>query len=345
MKKVFVSVNNCKPGMKVADDIYNEYGAIVIPEGTILERFIIERISKLGIERIRIYNSTGEMIEANSHDLFMAQYNENLNAVKSVLHDISTGKAVEPQRVEQTTRSILSRINENSEIVGCINELRGTGEYIYTHSVNVALLCMLIGKWLKFDYIKLKSLVTAGFLHDVGKSKILSEILDKPSALSAEEYEEMKKHPVYGYKVAEGIQGLNEDILKGILMHHEREDGSGYPFGLKGEKIHEFAKIIAVADIYDAMTSKRVYRDRECLFDVIKVISVDNFGILDNKVASVFLKSIANYYIGESVRLNNGISGEIVYINPQNISRPIIKTADAYIDLSTKNDLKVTEMI
>lgn len=345
MIRVFVSINDCKPGMKIAEDIYNEYGAVIIPDGTVLEGYAYERIKKLGIVRVRIYDDSNKMIEVSGSDLFRAQYKENLNAVKSVLHDISTGKQIDSQRVDQTTDSILSRINENSEIVSCINEMRTTDEYLYSHSVNVALLCMLIGKWLKFDYKKLKSLITAGFLHDLGKSRIPPEILNKPGALSKEEYEEMKKHPVYGYKIAEGLAGLNEDILKGILLHHEREDGSGYPFSLKSDKIHEFAKIIAVADIYDAMTSTRVYRKKQCPFDVIEVISVDNFSTLDNRVTSVFLKNIASYYIGESVRLSNGVLGEIVYINPFNISRPLVKTGDAYIDLATQKNLTITEMI
>jgi HD-GYP domain-containing protein (c-di-GMP phosphodiesterase class II) len=331
--------------MRIAEDIYNEYGAIIIPDGTVLEDYVIEHIKKLGINKIRVYDNTGEMIEVSGADLFRAQYKENLNAVKSVLHDISAGRQIDSQSVDQTTRSILSRINENNEIVSCLNEMRSTGEYLYSHSVNVALLCMLIGKWLKFDYMKLKSLITAGFLHDIGKTRIAPEILNKPGPLSIEEFEEVKKHPVHGYKIAENAEGLNDDILKGILMHHEREDGSGYPFSLKGDKIHEFGKIVAVADVYDAMTSTRVYKEKQCPFDVIEVISVDHFNTLDNRITSVFLKNIASYYLGEPIRLNNGMTGEIVHINPFNISRPIIKSGNTYIDLVTKKDWKITELL
>ncbi len=345
MKRVFVSVDDCIPGLRIAEDIYNDYGAIIVPDGSVLEGYVIERIKKLGLVRVRVYDETGEMIQVSGTDLFRAQYKESLNAVKSILHDISTGKRIDSQQVDQTTSSILSRINENSEIVACINEMRTTGEYLYSHSVNVALLCMLIGKWLKFDYIKLKSLISAGFLHDLGKSRIPAEILNKPGPLTDDEFDEIKKHTVYGYKIAEGIDGLNDNILKGILLHHEREDGSGYPFGMKSEKINEFGKIIAVADMYDAMTSTRVYKDKQCPFDVIEIISVDNFNTLDNRITGVFLKNIVSYYLGESVRLNNGITGEIVYINPFSISRPIIKSGGSFIDLSSQKKLKIVEMV
>jgi putative nucleotidyltransferase with HDIG domain len=223
--------------------------------------------------------------------------------------------------------------------------MREADEYTYTHSVNVSLLSMLIGKWLKLDYYSIKSLVSAGLLHDIGKGKISPDILNKPGALTDDEFEEIKKHPAYGYQIAEKIPEVSDDILKAILMHHEREDGSGYPLGLKSEQIHDFAKIVAVADVYDAMTSNRAYRTMICPFDVIESIEKDNFGTLDHRVVSVFLKNIASYYMGDFVKLSNGDIGEIVYINPFNISKPIIRAANSYIDLSNEKKLKILELI
>lgn len=345
MKKVFVSVNDCTPGMQIAEDVFNEYGAIIVAENTVLDEYIISKIISLGLTKIKIFNHTGDMIVVSGTELFRAQYNENLNTVKSILHDISTGKEIDSRRVNQATDSIITRINENRDIVNCINEMRVADEYVYTHSINVSLLAMLIGKWLKYDYYRIKSLVSAGFLHDIGKSKISTDILNKPGVLDKDEFEEMKKHSVYGFKIAEAMPGLSEDILKGILMHHEREDGSGYPFGLKSEQIHDFAKIIAVADIYDAMTSNRSYRNMLCPFEVIESMEKDNFGTLDHRVVSVFLKNIASYYIGDFVKLSTGDIGEIVYINPYNVSKPIIKTDNIFIDLSCEKNVKILELI
>jgi len=345
MKKVFMSVYACVPGMTIAEDIYNEYGAVIVPDGTVLDDFMIDRITQLGFTKIKIYDTEGDMIEVSGSELFRAQYNENLNSVKSVLHDISNGKEIDSKRVNATTSSILARINENKDIVTCVTEMRASGEYLYAHCVNVSLLSMLIGKWMKMEFPKLKSLVTSAFLHDVGKTKISPEILNKPGRLDADEFEEIKNHPTYGYKISENIADLNDDIRKGILLHHEREDGSGYPFGLKGESIPEFAKIIAVADVYDAMTSNRPYKERDCPFDVFETIQKDNFGILDHKITSLFLKNIASYYLGEIVKLSNGVIGEIVYINPFSISKPIVKSDNRYIDLSIEHNLKIDEMI
>ncbi|HPP35718.1 MAG TPA: HD-GYP domain-containing protein [Clostridiales bacterium] len=344
MKKVFISVRDCRPVMKIAEDIFNDYGAVIIADGTILDEHIIGRITDLGFTRIRIYDTEEDINKVSGSDLFRTQYIENVNSVKSILHDISSGKEIDAERVDYATSSILSKINENREIVSCISEMRAAGEYLYTHSINVALLSMLLGKWLKYDYSKLKSLVTSAFLHDIGKSKVPPEILNKPGPLDEEEFGEVRKHCMIGYKLAESFPGMNEDILKGILLHHEREDGSGYPFGLKGDRIHEIAKIIAVADIYDAMTSNRYYKEKRCPFEVIEYIEKEHLGTLDHRITSTFLRNIASYYIGEHARLSSGETGEIVYINPYNISKPIVKCADRYIDLSTDSKIRITEM-
>jgi len=345
MRKIYIGVHDCRPGMKVAEDIFNEYGTLVAADGMVLDEHIISRIAGLGFNRIKVYDSGENIIEVSNSDLFRAQYDENVKYVKSILHDISSGKEIDAERVNYATSSILSKVNENREIVSCISEMRAAGDYLYTHSINVALLSMLLGKWLKYDYLRLKSLVTSAFLHDIGKSRIPSEILNKPGTLDENEFAEIKKHCVIGYKLAESFPGMDEDILKGILQHHEREDGSGYPFGLRGDRIHEIAKIIAVADIYDAMTSNRFYKERACPFDVIDYIEKEHLGTLDHRITSTFLKNIASYYIGELVILSSGDTGEIVYINPYHISRPIVKCGDKYVDLSAERSVKIAEMM
>ena len=204
---------------------------------------------------------------------------------------------------------------------------------------------MLIGKWLKYSPDMIKELLQAGLMHDVGKSKVPIEIINKPGALTSEEYEEIKKHPIYGYRILENIPNIHKDICMGVLMHHEREDGSGYPVGAKSSKIHHFAKIIAVADIYDAMTSKRSYKEREAPFKVFELMERHSFGVLDLNVMNAFLSNIAAYYIGDFVRLSNGDIGEIIYINPRQVSKPLIRTEKGYIDMVEDPELHILELI
>jgi len=345
MKIVFKSVNDCTPGTQIAETIFNDYGAVIVAENTILDEYLIIMIKRLGFIRIKIYDTTEETIVASGTELFKAQYTEDANLVKSILHDISIGKDLDIAKVNEVSDSIISRINENRDIMECINQMRTADEYTYSHSVNVSLLCMLIGKWMKFDYAKVKTLVNAGLLHDVGKGKIPMELLNKPGALTKSEFEEVKKHTIYGYKIVITIPDIDEGILKGILMHHEREDGSGYPFGVKSEQLHEYAKIISIADIYDAMTSNRPYKNKESPFIVFELMEKDSFGVLDHKITSTFINNISAYYIGNFVKLSTGDIGEIIYINPKHISQPIVKVNDIFIDLSSDRNIKILELI
>lgn len=345
MRKMFINVNEAKPGMKIAEDVFNTNGAVLIAENTVLDSYMIDTIVNMGLIRIKVYCKDDEMIIVSGTELFRERYNENIDNVKGIIRNIFDGKPLDPRVLKNVTGSIISMINDNREIVDSISELRDSGEYMYSHCLNVALLSMLIGKWMKFDYKKVKTLVYAGLLHDIGKSKVSPAILNKPGALTDEEFEEVKKHTVYGVNICENITGISEDVLKGILMHHEREDGSGYPFGLKSEQIHEFGKIIAVADIFDAMTSNRSYKDRKSPFNVIDSMQKENFGKLDHRVVSVFLRNIASYYLGDFVKLSTNQIGEIIFINPNDIPRPIIRVGNSYIDLSKEREIKIDELI
>jgi HD-GYP domain-containing protein (c-di-GMP phosphodiesterase class II) len=138
---------------------------------------------------------------------------------------------------------------------------------------------------------------------------------------------------------------VDKDVLAAVLMHHEKEDGSGYPTGLTSEKINLLTKIVSVADIFDAMTSNRVYKEKESPFEVFKYMEEDSLGKLSPIVVNVLLSNLANYYIGDRVSLSSGEIAEIVYVNPRCVSKPIIKIGDRYIDMLVEKDVKIKEII
>ena len=192
----------------------------------------------------------------------------------------------------------------------------------------------------------MKHLTYCGLLHDIGKSKIPADILTKPGKLTSKEIEEIRMHPVHGYKVLEKSTTINTEIAKGVLLHHEREDGSGYPFGLTGEKIPLFAKIIGIVDTFDAMTANRVYKNRATPFDVMDMFRSEYLTKCDPGIMMTFMRHISSYYIGQRVRLTNGEIAEIVYINPIIVSKPILKTNhEKMIDLSIEQNIKIEEML
>lgn len=204
----------------------------------------------------------------------------------------------------------------------------------------------MMGEWLNITGEDLEDLTLAGLLHDIGKCLVDPELLNKPS-LTDEEFRYVKEHPNLGLKIlTDSNSQIDKRIRSAVLMHHERCDGSGYPSGRKGDTITDFAKIVAIADVYDAMTSKRCYRKGICPFEVIATFERKGFERYETKYLLPFLHHIIDTYIGNSVLLNDGSTGKIIMINRQFLSRPVVSTAAVtYLDLSKHFELYIQAII
>lgn len=349
MEKIFISPSQLISGMKIAETIFNDYGAVVISEGTILDDHLVNKLKRMDLFRLQVYESEDEIITSKNEitykEEFVKNYSSSVDEYKKIITDISNGADLNTAKVDNVVDSVLQRFEEKRDIVSCLNQIRSADEYTYAHSLNVSLISMLIGNWMKFDSERIRLLVQAGMLHDIGKTRIPLEILNKPGKLTAEEFEEMKKHTVYGYRMLEKVPSISREVLSAVLMHHEKEDGTGYPNKLRGDKIHIFAQIVSVADIYDAMTSNRVYREKECPFEVFQLMEENSLGKLNPRVVYAFLNNMAAYYIGDKVILSNDEIGEIVYINPRVVSKPIVKVGDKFIDFLKEQDIKIKQML
>lgn len=345
MKTITMSIFDCKPGMKIAETIHNNYGAIMLTENTILDKQAINRIDSMGISQIKVFEQDSEEIKSNYNKNVQQKYEDNINDIKNIMSRIAVGSSIDMSKVRKVAGTISTDVYSNRDIVNVLNELREAGEYTYTHSINVSFISMMIGKWMNCSERTIKHLIQAGLLHDIGKYKVPQEIIMKPGKLTQAEFEQVKKHPLHAYSMLRGITTIHEDVLYGVLMHHEREDGTGYPTGVKSDKINIIAKILAVADIYDAMTSERIYRKRQSPFEVFRLMQNDSYGKLHPLVLDTFINHMSMYYIGMEVRLSNGAVGEVVFINPRHISQPIVKVGDEYIDLTKNTDLKIEEML
>jgi putative nucleotidyltransferase with HDIG domain len=213
-------------------------------------------------------------------------------------------------------RKITKQLKENmSDINALINDivLHGSGaDSIYRHSVNVALLSNLLGRWIGLPENKINLLTYSALLHDIGKIKIDPNILNSKTSLSEKDYITVKSHPLTGYNIVKEINFLDSSVAQGILLHHERLDGSGYPFRLKNDAISLFGKIIAIADVFDDINSNRSYRKKSLPFESLQIIRSESFGKLDYKYADIFLHHIFNYYLGKDVVLNNNKTAQII---------------------------------
>jgi putative nucleotidyltransferase with HDIG domain len=340
METVSIPIHKCHYGDVVADNVYSNRGVILLAKGTIMNDYIKEKLVDIGITNIRVCKPANDM----NYQMFKKSYLTTILKTKEFICKLASGEKLELEKVKNISEEIYQGINENDSIIRCINEIQKVDEYTYTHCVNVAFYSMLIGKWMNLSENEIKKLALSGLLHDIGKIKIPNEILNKKGKLTKEEFEIMKNHTVIGYGIIDGVDGIDTEIKRVVLLHHERIDGSGYPFNAISEKISLYTKIVAIADVYDAMTSERVYKERQTPFETFEMLKTVGLGILDPTILNIFLRNISTCYIGTSVKLSNGDIGNVVYIPPHDITCPIINVGSTYINLSQESNLKIVSI-
>ena len=351
-KIINISFSELEKDMIIAKDV-NHNGKILLKKDTIINEQMIERLQRLLlIGNVEVYNPRNLKCDLTLEEKKI----ENFNKIESDFKEISL-------RLQRTFRSIQS---ENADCMREIREfaqriqdelkpsslviknivLNGSGtDVIYRHGVNVATLSALIGKWIGFDKKQLNLLVYSAIFHDIGKTRVSREILNKTTSLTTNEFKLIKNHPVISYKMIKEIPFLDKCVSYGVLMHHEREDGSGYPLGLKGEAIHDFGKIIAIADVFDAINSNRGYKRKKAPFEALQIVKNESLGKLNYEYVNIFLEHIVNYYIGEEVLLNTREKCKIIQMNVNNLEKPLVLKDGEFIDLDKQKDLYIEEIL
>lgn len=336
-----MSIKELTPGMITATPIYSKTGQRLFPANTVLTSQQISYLEFYGILWVQIIpeNEINEpdkeapeaVISGNSNipepepdtesysqkirrsrkfHTFKVDYSKKTDALKdSFSHLIDKTQSLEPDVLLDQVSSLYSNHLTSLSVFDMLHNMRQIDDSTYAHCINVAIISRILGGWLEFPEEDLGLLTLAGLLHDIGKCKIDPQILTKPGPLTPEEYKQIKKHPTLGAKILADYP-LDERVRSAVLMHHERCDGSGYPSGLRKEAISEFAKIVAIADVYDAMTSNRCYRKGICPFEVIATFERKGFERYDSKYLLPFLTHIIDTYIGNTVLLNDELPPE-----------------------------------
>lgn len=250
--------------------------------------------------------------------------------------DLNTNKLL------KETREIIALSDDPVHTFRMLRRVRRHDDLTYIHSLNVAILCHEFANWMHMPEEEQDILTLAGLLHDVGKMGIPGKIIKKAGLLTEEEYELIKQHPQKGYDFLKK-HPLDERIMNAALMHHERCDGSGYPQGLKADEIDDFAKIVAIADYYDALTSARVYREPHCPFEVFRMLQQER-DKFDSTYLAVFMEGVASFYIGCEVVLSNQKRARMVDTNPTDQSNPIVKMDGLIVNLAMAPDVDVKEI-
>jgi len=330
----YVKAEHLEKGMVLVYTLYDNNEKILLKANRKLTQNYINRIQQLDIMGLYVFEDD----EICEHTPTVSEQTR-LKAIKSL-------KRLNIDDCIYIANNIVEEIRESeSMIVETIN-LSSYDNYTYTHSVNVDILSVILGVACGLRDDELRRLSQAALLHDIGKTCVPIEILNKPGILTEEEFAEVKKHPQYGYNMLKDNYDVSSVTRNAILSHHENEDGSGYPRNLTSEHIHLFAKIIHIADVYDALTTKRVYKDAMNPADALEYLMGNAERMFDKELVTIFMDYIAPYPLGVQVEMSTGQKGLVVKNNRKMLSRPIVRLeGGALVDLMEHLDITIVKLL
>ncbi|MDR1616833.1 MAG: HD-GYP domain-containing protein [Syntrophomonadaceae bacterium] len=347
-----LNVSDLNIGTRLGKDLFSADGSLLLKETTIINKDHLDRFKKRGIDEVyiaeEIVNAPQEKKEAAhipNEKAFEKIYLESTHSVKEFLTKAKLGQPLEAAEVLEIVDTLFTQLFDGFNIFKNISILKEKDDYLFKHSINVAILCMLSGRWMNMNEHNVKQLGLAGVLHDIGKVFIDDKILNKDDALTNEEYQEMKKHAFLGYNYVNKLDWVNNPIAEAVLLHHERMDGRGYPNGVKDYGNNIFAPVLAVCDVYDAVTSERVYSNKRSPFAAADILWEESFGRLDPVVTSIFFNKIGDLLLGSTVKLSNGEIGKVVFTDAFRPTRPLIKVGNLFYNLGKEREIHIMEII
>lgn len=351
------------PGMRLAADVYtHDYNAKLMDKGTVINEKDIARLAFYSIIEVLVEDAPVQEEAPQSRSRSGLTYSERLkdsltfrefkqdfeecsSKFEHTIKDILKGnKNLDLDEMMAPIYALLGKGRTAANIFDMLHNLRLYDDATYTHCINVALITNILAQWLKWGEEEIEVATQAGLFHDIGKLLIPGSIITKPGALTDDEFGVIKTHPQKGYDAMKDLN-ISAHVKNAALMHHERCDGTGYPLRLRGPQIDKFAKAVAIADVYDAMTSARYYRGPICPFIAISMFEEEGLQKYDPEMIMSFLNNIVNTYLLNTVRLNTGEVGEIIFVNSAHLSRPTIKVGNDYIDLSKCPGVYIQEII
>lgn len=320
-----VSLERLKEGMKLGRTIYSSEGKVLLAAGQDINERYKKKLKDLGIMYVYVEDARTKDIEIV--DVVSEKTRIDLNS--SVKHTMWQMKKkntlIDIKGIKEIIDGMIDELINHKNLVINLQDMRSFDDYLYAHSVETCILSVVLGISSKLDTVKLRDLAIGALLHDVGKVKIPLEIINKPDSLTPDEWEKMKKHTVYGFEMLRRNDELSLLSAHVAYQHHERMDAKGYPRGLQGDDILMFAKIVAIADAYDALTCDKVYRKRFLPHEAMEIIKSSAGTQFDVQLVKSFFENIALYPLGTQVELNTGEQGVVVKVEKGFSERPVVR--------------------
>lgn len=309
-----VSVYDLREGMRLGETLIDANGTVLLAKGRRLSSVNIDSIKQRGYACLIIDDE-------ESAGIRLVRPLESKTEV-SILKAL---KELDVDRIQLAAKDIVAHLIEGNIYLADMESIKTYDDYTYQHSLEVGTLAAIVGLAAGFTVADAERLTCAGLLHDLGKTMISSEIINAPRKLTEYEYEQIRNHSEYGYNLLKDKYDVPAAIRVAIYQHHENEDGSGYPRHVKGDKIHKYAKIIHCCDVFDALTSKRTYREPVSRREAIDYLRDHTSDLFSKMYTMVFTQCVCPYPTGTTLKFTSGEIGVVVSNSAGNLDNPVIR--------------------
>lgn len=360
LEAVFMRIEELQLGKVIAEDVFANTQYPIIHKDIKIKPEHLRVFELFNLKGILVYKepSTEELNENGLENqvtavsmpkyiAFETYYNDAVNQLKKEFSNWGAGGKIDITKVRGMIIPLIEKVLEDRSYIFDLNAYSNPKDYLYHHCIATGVIASVMAKKLGFERGITIQMAIAGMLADSGMARISNRVREKKGQLTKEEFEEVKNHPYYSFMLVKNLPALKEVMKEAIYQHHERLDGSGYPKGDRIGSISNFAQIIAVADVFHAMTSERLYRTKQSPFKVVEMIKEEEFGKFDIKVVQALVDIVVDLPIGTKIELSNLELGEVMYINKYSPTRPLVKLirTGEIIDLSSNRGLYISRVI
>lgn len=349
MPKKMIPITELKAGMVSSMNIYFE-GSILLAKNLPITEPIIDKLKKAYIiSSVEVYFDAefDKPLTSNMQAVKKLEntFNDFSSNLRTIFDNLSVSRTPKLDDIRIFVQKVKNEFAETETVIQNIIFYGSRNDSIYRHTLNVVAISFILGKWLDLNNSELNLLIYAAILHDFGKVRIDKNIVYKKGKLTDDEYETLKSHTIIGYHFVKQIEYLSSSVPLSVLLHHERSDGSGYPLHITQDMIPSFARIIAIADLFDEVSSNRYSMEIRGPLEALKIIQDQGLTRLDFNYCNTFMSHMLNYYMGANVLLNNKRSCRIIKFNMDNLAKPLLLDADEFIDLNDHDNLYVKKIV
>ncbi len=373
------SVSDLRPGMTIGKDVIGNDASVLVQAGTTLDNAMIAMLNAKEVFSVEVWskdeaeaeeepevsappppaaptpapmpNPPAPAVPRSEKDVlldssYIGIYDETYKTLEKMLTDMRDKGSFDMADLDGLfQKKTFYTLCDGAKAVSQSHNMTRKGKYVVHHNLGVAILAGLMARWLHYDAVSRRDLITAALFHDSGKLRISDAILNKRGRLTPTEFGIVMNHPKFGYEMLlKTPLATNQNVLYGVLQHHERNDGSGYPYHIQAAQISAFGRILGILDVYDAMAADRAYAKRSSPFDIFSIINDDILaGRFDTEYGVLFIRNVCHALNGNWVRLSTGDSGRIVYMDESRIaSLPVVETTKGeFLDLNQKRDVRI----